>query len=171
MFYGCSSLKSIPDISTWDFSKVNYMNNMFEGCSSLETIPNIPALEKNISFETIVTDIFKGCNSLEKKPDLTKSKKKLEDIITKNSNNNNFAFPFVYQMQNPNFQGFPPFPFSHLTNYNNNFMQNSNFQGAPPFPNPYSYPYFQNVYSIQNYNFPFTQSHQFNANSKGDYNK
>ena len=75
-------------------------------------------------------------------------------------------------MQFPNFQGFPPFQYPHLIKDNNiNFMQNSNFQGAPPFPNPYPCPYFQNVYSIQNNNFPFTQPHQFNANSKGDYNK
>ena len=35
MFYECSSLKNIPDISKWDTSKVTNMSNMFAKCSSL----------------------------------------------------------------------------------------------------------------------------------------
>jgi surface protein len=115
MFYGCSSLKSIPDISTWDFSTVKYMNNMFEGCSSLKTIPNIPLLEKKITYGTEVTDIFKGCDSLEQKPDLIKSTKPPEDINTKNFQNNCFKID----------SGFPFF----------NPMNFPNFTGLPLFPN------------------------------------
>ena len=35
MFYNCSSLKLLPDISNWDTSNVSNMENMFSGCSSL----------------------------------------------------------------------------------------------------------------------------------------
>ena len=41
MFYYCSSLKSLPDISKWDTKNVNYMNSMFDGCSSLKSIPKL----------------------------------------------------------------------------------------------------------------------------------
>ena len=34
MFYGCSSLSSLPDISKWNINNVTYMNDMFYECSS-----------------------------------------------------------------------------------------------------------------------------------------
>ena len=40
MFYGCSSLTSVPDISKWDTKNVTNMDSMFSGCSSLKNIPN-----------------------------------------------------------------------------------------------------------------------------------
>jgi surface protein len=36
MFYGCRSLKSLPNISKWDTKKVTLMNSMFYDCD-----PNI----------------------------------------------------------------------------------------------------------------------------------
>ena len=41
IFSGCSSLKSLPNISEWVTSNVNDMSNLFEGCSSLISIPDI----------------------------------------------------------------------------------------------------------------------------------
>ena len=41
MFYGCSSLSSLPDISKWNTSNVTHMSFMFDGCSSLSSLPDI----------------------------------------------------------------------------------------------------------------------------------
>ena len=41
MFYGCSSLLSLPDISKWNTSNVTNMGYMFFGCSSLSSLPDI----------------------------------------------------------------------------------------------------------------------------------
>ena len=41
MFYECKSLISIPDISNWNTSKVDNMNNMFYGCRALISLPDI----------------------------------------------------------------------------------------------------------------------------------
>ena len=35
MFWGCSSLQSLPDISKWDTKNVTSMSSMFYGCNSL----------------------------------------------------------------------------------------------------------------------------------------
>ena len=41
IFSGCSSLKSLPDISKWDTSKVTNLFSLFAGCSSLKSLPDI----------------------------------------------------------------------------------------------------------------------------------
>ena len=33
MFYGCSSLNNLPDISKWDTKNVTDMSYMFSGCN------------------------------------------------------------------------------------------------------------------------------------------
>ena len=38
MFYNCSSLSSLPDISKWNTNNVNDMKCMFYGCSSLSSL-------------------------------------------------------------------------------------------------------------------------------------
>ena len=40
MFYGCSSLSNLPDISKWNTKNVKYMNDMFNGCSKSLKIPD-----------------------------------------------------------------------------------------------------------------------------------
>ena len=40
MFYYCSSLSSLPDISKWDTSNVTNMSFMFYGCKSSLNIPS-----------------------------------------------------------------------------------------------------------------------------------
>ena len=41
LFYGYSSLESLPDISNWDLSNVTNISGIFNGCSSLKEIPDI----------------------------------------------------------------------------------------------------------------------------------
>ena len=64
MFCECFSLKSLPDITEWDFSHVKKMRNMFYKCLSLTSFPNSDKLDKKVKHETEVIDIFDGCDSL-----------------------------------------------------------------------------------------------------------
>ena len=41
MFYGCSSLISLPDISKLDTKNVIDMRDMFNECSSIISLPDI----------------------------------------------------------------------------------------------------------------------------------
>ena len=41
LFYGCKSLKSLPDISKWNTSKVTNMSYLFGRCEKIEKIENI----------------------------------------------------------------------------------------------------------------------------------
>ena len=41
LFYKCSSLKSLPDISKWKTKNVTDMNMLFYECSSLKELPDI----------------------------------------------------------------------------------------------------------------------------------
>jgi len=99
MFYGCSSLISIPDISKWNINKVHSIRGLFFGCSSLEFLPDISKWNINdysklynfsnewLSLSTksylvdieedtgIVMDIsylFYECSSLKKLPDISR---------------------------------------------------------------------------------------------------
>ena len=68
MFYECSSLKNIPDISKWDTSKVTNMSNMFAKCSSLSLIPDIS--QWNMSNVNNISNMFKECNLLQTIPNI-----------------------------------------------------------------------------------------------------
>ena len=70
MFYGCSSLVSLPDISKWNTSKVTNMTNIFYGCESLISLPDIS--KWNISKITNMNNMFYGCSALVSLPDLSK---------------------------------------------------------------------------------------------------
>ena len=41
MFYDCSSLSSLPNISKWNTKNVTNMGGMFYGCESLSSLPDI----------------------------------------------------------------------------------------------------------------------------------
>ena len=47
MFYGCSSLSSLPDISKWNTNNVTNIKGMFYGCSSLSSLPDISKWNTN----------------------------------------------------------------------------------------------------------------------------
>ena len=63
LFYGCSSLKSLPDISKWNFDNIKNTSLLFAGCSSLKTLPDISNWNlfnnknKPISFHSLNNDI------------------------------------------------------------------------------------------------------------------
>ena len=58
MFSGCSSLKSLPDISNWNTSNVIIMNNIFFGCSSLHSLPDISKWDITLTLK--FKDFYKG---------------------------------------------------------------------------------------------------------------
>ena len=41
IFFKCSSLKLIPDISTWNINNVENMRDMFSDCISLSFLPDL----------------------------------------------------------------------------------------------------------------------------------
>ena len=70
MFYGCSSLKSLPDISKWNTDNIIDINNIFSGCELLEYLPDIS--KWNTSKITNMQGVFSNCLSLKKIPDISK---------------------------------------------------------------------------------------------------
>ena len=59
MFYGCSSLLSLPDISKWNTDNVDSIKYMFYECSSLSSLPDIS--KWNTDNEPDMNDMFNGC--------------------------------------------------------------------------------------------------------------
>ena len=41
MFYNCSSLQSLPDISKWNTYSLENIHGIFNGCRSLISLPDI----------------------------------------------------------------------------------------------------------------------------------
>ena len=70
MFYECSSLLSLPDISKWNIDNVIYMDYMFSYCSSLTSLPDIS--KWNINKVTDISFIFRNCSRLISLPDISK---------------------------------------------------------------------------------------------------
>ena len=63
MFFNCSSLIKIPDISIWKSEKLKDINNMFDSCDNLIGIPDIfkwnidkvNAIKMNFSFTNVIS--------------------------------------------------------------------------------------------------------------------
>ena len=81
MFYGCSSLISLPDIAKWDTKNVTSMSSMFSGCSSLISLPDISKWDTNNAI--YIKSMFEGCSSLKLLPDISKCN--LENVSKMNS--------------------------------------------------------------------------------------
>ena len=47
MFFGCTSLSSLPNISKWNTNKVKNMREIFYNCSSLLNLPDISKWNTN----------------------------------------------------------------------------------------------------------------------------
>ena len=62
MFFRCSSLSSLPDISKWNTNNDIYMNGMFYGCSSLSSLPDISKWNTNNAKDK--NGMFGGCFQL-----------------------------------------------------------------------------------------------------------
>ena len=66
----CFSLKSLPDISNWNTSKITNMTRIFYNCSSLKSLPDIS--KWNTNNVTDISSLFYNCYSLELLPDISK---------------------------------------------------------------------------------------------------
>ena len=62
MFYKCSSLSCLPDISKWKTHKVTNMISMFNGCLSLSYLPDIS--KWNTKNNRDKSYIFNKCENL-----------------------------------------------------------------------------------------------------------
>ena len=62
MFYNCSSLLSLPDISKWDTINITDMHKIFYNCSSLSSLPDIS--KWNTENVTNMSKMFYNCISL-----------------------------------------------------------------------------------------------------------
>ena len=81
MFFGCRSLKYLPDFSNWDLSSITDLSYLFSGCESLKSIPDDTF---NFMKDEIIINhyyssnlrymnhLFYGCTSLESIPDISK---------------------------------------------------------------------------------------------------
>ena len=70
MFYNCTSLNTLPDISEWDTKNVNNMSYMFSGCRELISLPDIS--KWNTENVTTMSYMFSNCISLKTLPDISK---------------------------------------------------------------------------------------------------
>ena len=70
MFYNCSSLLSLSNLSKINTSNIKAMDNMFNGCTSLNSLPDIS--EWNTSNVLKMENIFSHCSKLSYLPDISK---------------------------------------------------------------------------------------------------
>ena len=84
MFLHCLDLKTLPDISSWNTSKVKSINNLFNDFKKLEYIPDISKWNTN-NLENM-EDLFNGCRSIKSLPDISKWKttkiKSLQNVFS-----------------------------------------------------------------------------------------
>jgi surface protein len=66
MFYGCSLLSSLADISKWNTSNVENMKYMFAECKLLKSLPDISGWK--VKNSTNMSMMFKNCENLSSVP-------------------------------------------------------------------------------------------------------
>ena len=69
LFDGCSNLISFPDISKWDTSNVKYMNSVFSECQKILSLPNISKWDTSNVVD--MNSIFFNCKLLKQLPDIS----------------------------------------------------------------------------------------------------
>ena len=69
MFYNCSSLLSIKDMSKFNTDNILNISSMFNGCSSLISLPDISNWNTNKIFD--MSFLFNNCISLKSLPDIS----------------------------------------------------------------------------------------------------
>ena len=69
MFYNCSSLSSLPDISKWKTDKVNEVLLMFAKCTSLISLPDLSEWNTKSPWE--MRCLFSDCTLLLYLPDIS----------------------------------------------------------------------------------------------------
>ena len=62
MFSGCSSLRAVSGLASWDVSNVTVMGSMFNGCSSLQSLSDIA--QWNTGKVENLSGLFASCGSL-----------------------------------------------------------------------------------------------------------
>ena len=70
LFYNCNSLAKLPDISKWKTFNVTNMSYMFFNCNSLTELPDISDWETNKVID--MSYLFSKCSLLSKIPDISK---------------------------------------------------------------------------------------------------
>ena len=70
MFFNCSSLSSIPDISKWNINNVENMIALFYNCVSLSSLPDISKWKTNSVKK--MNGLFVRCISLMSLPNIQK---------------------------------------------------------------------------------------------------
>ena len=69
MFYNCTSLLRLSDISSWNTSKITNMSFMFSGCTSLNFLPDLSKFDTNNLID--INHMFSDCSSLISLPDIS----------------------------------------------------------------------------------------------------
>ena len=69
MFFNCSSLISLPDISRWDTCNVTTLDGMLSNCISLISLPNISIWNTDSVIDML--SLISDCLSLPILPDLS----------------------------------------------------------------------------------------------------
>ena len=69
MFSSCSSIIFLPDISIWNIGKIKSLKNMFSSCSSLKILPDIS--KWNTENVINMDNMFSFCSSLKSLPDIS----------------------------------------------------------------------------------------------------
>ena len=82
MFWNCSSISSLPDISNWNTENVITMSNMFSYCLSLQSLPDIS--KWNTQEVIDMNNMFSNCKSLTSLPDIS-SKWNTQNVTNMNS--------------------------------------------------------------------------------------
>ena len=75
MFSHCQSLKYLPDISSWNVSKVENMMEMFYQCKSLKTLPDFSKWNIDMSKFSVLKDNFYRYLFASSSPDITEFEK------------------------------------------------------------------------------------------------
>ena len=127
MFFNCSSLVYIPDISKWNTNNVTDIFEMFEGCTSLSSFPDISKWNINKIKNINVSDMFSSSflkeefsnfNNFSNKNNLNKINNSLDSEKYSEENNNNNKNLFNYnEKENGEFEK----QTKELNDYYNNF--------------------------------------------------
>ena len=84
IFYNCSKLSLLSDISYWNTYNVIDINKIFYNCSSLSSIPDISKWNTENLYN--IDEMFYNCNSLISLPDISKWEYDFNNITIINNN-------------------------------------------------------------------------------------
>ena len=99
LFYNCSSLKYLPNISKWKINETINLNHIFDGCSSLLLFPDISTWNINYKKLESISNIF---HSTLISDDLSSN---INNINNNSSSNSQKANSFLSILSNESFNG------------------------------------------------------------------